>query len=1586
MIESERHGVGRMKSHLWLLLLCWAAAPVLAADAGGVADELGRDLRAVDPSEHIRVLSSHPSRYTGYPGCVEAGKYIARQFRELGLANVSESPFQVVVPIVPDDERWGKKIPEGERGPRPDHDAALTVGGREIPLYCILPNYIRTAMTSEDGVTGQLVWAGDGYLEDLNGKRVEDSVVLLDFNSAARWQTVASLGARAIIFLETEHPFRADAEQKYSEMPVPVPRYYLRRQEAPALAAAVTGKQEQDFTVETALEALSGLGRADDQPVQVNVKALMRWEEMDAVRVSAEIPGTDPQLGDQALVVFAYYDSVSVVPALSPGAESASGVATLLEIAEFLAKHPPRRKVKFIAAPGHFQALSGARDYAFKTIYPRRAGPDKDAGEGTGEPYFFIGLDLSGRHNSLGSFYKGHFYNQLTISWDNTEVELQRAYSEYSAMLVEWVDRITGRGGPAETLSYQSGIVPQQGRDWRSLVPDLVAFDSEVISMCGYPGITLATTGDPRNSVNTPLDTFDRLEPYLDNVKRQAVACTYLVKQTADAPVLPIQRDELWKNRKAGSIFGFAIELNLLPMMPKVPIASAVAAIDMLAPDNPSKGKSMMGVSTHDIQLSNVQGLFEVFGLEKDQKFLVHGCLLSPTSGVVTKIAQSDRVVAASDREREADWAERETDVRLNFFRAVCTTVYDLVDPLSLMTLAQSAARRGDSNSEFEYVVSFVSNEPCAVFFTERDKYVKFFLAASAVGYEGLLLNFAGEEELSERESREEPTGIGYKADKSENFILRTGFQVVQDMHKLDGMRMERLRESGIYKRRVWDLFDQAGARIQEAERALQARKYDEFYDHVRVGWGLENRVYPDIRDTKTDVVEGVIFYFALLLPFVLFAERLLINYVEIRKKLVAIAVLFAISYLVLWLVHPAFRLSRTPIIILDGFFMLVAAIGTIWYLLAKFNIVMEHIRQKVDMIHRADVARASATLAAFVLGISNMRKRKVRTGLTAATLVLLTFTILSFTSFETMPLRMLAYTSPRKAPYEGVLLRGLGWGPLSEFVAYDMVNFFRVQGMRVAPRSWFVNRKQTEELQIDINRVDGEGEAVANAILGLSPEETYFSDISNEKYLSHEWFDRSMPDWPFVCILPTRMMESLRIEEKEVGTARISVLGRQLRVVGAFSSDELFRYEDMDGEEITPVDFVAQQYRQGGAQAGGGGLALSATGETDVESFVHRKSAKKEEEEQYIHMEPDRVLFIPYELNLELGGTARAIAAGPGRVESAAESLQPFRQVLQRLLGRVNLALYAGYRDAPGAPVKVHRVATRSRLSMGGVKGLLVPILIAALIVFNTMLGAVYERISEIKTYASVGLAPMHIAALFFAESCVFAVMGAMLGYLFGQVLSRVLMHVPALMAGISLNYSSISAVWSALLVIIVVLASTAYPARMAGKLSVPDETRRMVIPKPTSDVWEIRFPFTVSSKEVLGVVSYLREYFESNDEDAVGNFTADNIRFYAEEVEGVEHMCLEADVWVAPLDMGVSQAVKIAAIPDPDERQISYLFFTMTRKSGEFQTWHRMNLGFLKDLRKQLLIWRLVTPGAKERLTKEGEEHLRKQAASLA
>jgi len=1482
-----------------------------------------------------------------------------------------------------------------------DAGASLTVGERRLSVHCVRPNYVRTPTTREAGLAGHLVWAGDGYVEDFDGTDVDGSIVLMEFNTATRWLTAANLGARAIVFLEPLHAFRADAEQKYSAVPVPVPRYYLERKNLPALAAAVTGRRADQLDESAALEVLRGLGRGGE--TTGTIRAKMVWEEKTVYVVSGQVPGTDPSLGEQTVVCQAFYDSSSVVPALAPGAESACGIAAQFEIAELLLKHPPRRTVKFLATPGHFQALAGVRHYAFKTIFPRReeiTGDDEEAR--AGEPFFFIGLDLSSRHNAMAGFYKGNFYDQFA---GDAEMMLQRIFSDYSRQLQDWAEEISGPAGMVQDLEFQSGIVPRHGRDWRSLLPDLAAFDAEVIGMSGRPAITLATTGDPRNTVNTPLDTYESMEPYLGNVRAQAIMSAYVVKRTADMPVILADRESL-EAGQMGTVFGRAIEQHLSDYVPSVNVPDAVVGVML------TKTKSMMGVKGRAFARTDVQGLFEVFGLKTGAQCVVDGFVVSPASGAVEAVAPQG-LVAASNRQRN-EWDLRETDLRLNLFDCVGTTVFELLNPLYFAPMVDAQVLGGESNSAVEYLASFSGepiggtsyDEPVAVFYTQQDRHLKIVMGEGM----GLLLNVPVE--LSEKEKAfDEPKaeerfqGEGFLVDKSENFIYHASLQMARDMHLLDYYRLRSLKKTFILKRNVWDLHQQAHNQLVLAYQRLQEGDYSGYQRAVRTAQALENLVYPDARGTVYDVLRGVIFYFALLLPFVIFAERLLVNYADIRKKLAAIAVLFVISYGVLMLVHPAFRLSKAPIIILDGFFMLVFSLWTVWYLMMKFQAVMDQIKRHIQTIHRADVARASAAMAAFILGISNMRKRKVRTLLTALTLILLTFTILSFTSFETAPAGLLEHPSSRKAPYEGVVVQSLDWQPLTEFMGYDVLNYIRTDGLTGAPRAWFVSRDTTQELKLEISRVAFDGgqssrpgqpqggrpapargrssmpSAAASALLGLSPEENQLSGIGSEPYLLHgAWFDRAMQDWPFVCILPSGMMDSLRLEAQDVGKAYVSTLGRRLRVVGVMESRQLRSYSDLDGESLTPVDFVEQQAKEGKKAGEETGPAFTATGGTTAADYIKRSRAG-EEQGLYIHMHPERVLIIPDELCLKLGGTLRSIAASP--VAREGEMLRrSFMNWLREFAKRASIVLFAG---ADGV---VHRLARRPDLSMAGAQGLIVPILIAALIVFNTMLGAVYERVTEIKVYASVGLAPIHIGALFFAESCVFAVVGAMMGYLLGQTVSFGLIKMPWLLEGISLNYSSISAVWSALLVMVVVLASTAYPARMAGKLSVPDETRKMVIPKPTGDVWELRFPFTVSSKEALGVMSYLHQYFASNDEDSVGAFTADNVELLrakdagesapaAAATEGAAQsgFCIRADVWVAPLDMGISQHVRIQSVPDDEEPDITYLFFTITRSSGEFATWHRMNMGFLKDLRKQLLIWRLVTVEEKQRLSREGQ-----------
>jgi len=268
---------------------------------------------------------------------------------------------------------------------------------------------------------------------------------------------------------------------------------------------------------------------------------------------------------------------------------------------------------------------------------------------------------------------------------------------------------------------------------------------------------------------------------------------------------------------------------------------------------------------------------------------------------------------------------------------------------------------------------------------------------------------------------------------------------------------------------------------------------------------------------------------------------------------------------------------------------------------------------------------------------------------------------------------------------------------------------------------------------------------------------------------------------------------------------------------------------------------------------------------------------------------------------------------------------------------------------------------------SIGGtsteqMSNLAVPILIAALIVLNTMLGAVYERVREIGIYSAVGLAPVHIAFLFMAEACVYAVLGAVLGYLLGQVTAWTLVQTGWL-AGLTLNYSARSTVYATMIVMFVVLASTMYPAIKAGRMAVPDIERKWRLPEPDGDEWHFDLPFTVLGEEALGLNIFMRDYFEAHADESASDFYADDVMFKRETPEDSEdeQYACEMMVWLAPYDLGVSQRVSLRTTPvGGEEEELFRIHLVVFRESGEIASWKRVNRRYLNLIRKQLLIWR--------------------------
>jgi hypothetical protein len=157
-------------------------------------------------------------------------------------------------------------------------------------------------------------------------------------------------------------------------------------------------------------------------------------------------------------------------------------------------------------------------------------------------------------------------------------------------------------------------------------------------------------------------------------------------------------------------------------------------------------------------------------------------------------------------------------------------------------------------------------------------------------------------------------------------------------MWRLDEFRIQRLRANRIVNEGVQKLHDQAGEYIQRAEKALAARDYERFDAYARAAWGYESRAYPDVTKTQHDVVQGVLFYLALMIPFAYFAERLFFGFSDLKRQLLYAFGIFCVIYFIFSFIHPAFQITLNPAIVLLSFIMLALSVLVTSLVWGKFE------------------------------------------------------------------------------------------------------------------------------------------------------------------------------------------------------------------------------------------------------------------------------------------------------------------------------------------------------------------------------------------------------------------------------------------------------------------------------------------------------------------------------------------------------------------------------------------------------------------------------------------------------------------------
>jgi hypothetical protein len=412
-------------------------------------------------------------------------------------------------------------------------------------------------------------------------------------------------------------------------------------------------------------------------------------------------------------------------------------------------------------------------------------------------------------------------------------------------------------------------------------------------------------------------------------------------------------------------------------------------------------------------------------------------------------------------------------------------------------------------------------------------------------------------------------------------------------------------------------------------------------------------------------------------------------------------------------------------------------------------------------------------------------------------------------------------------------------------------------------------------------------------------------------------------------------MAEAFRLAPSDAGKVRIELGGVPYDVIGILDAAKAKRVLDLDQEPLTPVDWIQMQRmaRQGGGQ---------------------QQQGQKSGFQEYLHLSPDQVVFVPFNTAINLGAEVESVAVSFAKPEEVTKTLK-------ELMPRLGFNLYAGTGNV------IMKWSAIGRTSIAGMSDIVIPILIAALIVLNTMLGAVYERVKEIHIFSSIGLAPNHIATLFMAESFVYAILGAIFGYLIGQGLAKVI-TIFGILPGLYLNYSSVSAVASTSVVIGVVLLSTVYPARKASEVATPAVERRWQVPDPVGDKWVIPLPFAVTGDQATALTRFMVEWFEAYEEYSIGDFVTQDVSTHTEDSEYGMSYVIQLMAWVAPFDLGVSQKVQLKSIPT-DMEDVFEIILHLERVSGDVSSWRRVNRRFLNTLRKQFLIWRTLRSEERDR-----------------
>jgi len=313
-------------------------------------------------------------RLTGSPGLERASEWAVNQLTDWGLEHVEL-------------EKWG----EFGRGWEIDKAyVAMTE-----PYYAHLIATPRAWSGSTDGlISGEVVYLDiedEAGLAEYKGQ-LKDKIVLIDnriremqddFEADAKRFTPEELDDMARQPMGRTSRYSPELYQRYMKLRRmnQVLGSFLEEEGAALIISGMRGKHGTYFTtssrlfsnddtalpeLEMAPEHVGRMKRLIEEGIHVTIEAEVETqffdEDKDAYNVIAEIPGTDPELKDEIVMLGAHLDSWH---AGTGATDNAAGSSVMMEVVRILQAidAKPRRTIRLALWTGEEQGIFGSRNY-----------------------------------------------------------------------------------------------------------------------------------------------------------------------------------------------------------------------------------------------------------------------------------------------------------------------------------------------------------------------------------------------------------------------------------------------------------------------------------------------------------------------------------------------------------------------------------------------------------------------------------------------------------------------------------------------------------------------------------------------------------------------------------------------------------------------------------------------------------------------------------------------------------------------------------------------------------------------------------------------------------------------------------------------------------------------------------------------------------------------------------------------------------------------------------------------------------------------------------------------------------------------